>query len=118
MEMPFRTNTTAKRLELAENIRSSEFVVVAGTGVALFSVGHPYVPDTDVAGWTGLLRHGLEYCKRNNFLAGDDAEVVELQLRKATTRNLIDAAQQIHVWLDNKAGNSRYFWLKESIGGL
>lgn len=116
--MGLRTDTTAKRLELAENIRSSEVVVVAGTGVALYSVGHPFVPNTEVASWIGLLRHGLEHCKRNNLLGGDDPEVVELQLRKATTRNLIDAAQQIHDWLDNKAGNSRYFWLKESIGQL
>lgn len=92
--------------------------MVAGTGVSLYSVGYPKEPNTAVASWPGLLEHGLNYCKHHNLLGDDDAEVIELQLKKGTTRNLIDAAQQIHDWLDRKAGNPRFFWLKESIGQL
>jgi hypothetical protein len=107
-----------KRLELAERIRTSELVIIAGTGVSLYSVGHPKIKNTAVAGWPGLLEHGLDYCKRHDLLGDDDADVIELQLKKGTARQLIDAAGQIHEWLDRKAGNSRYFWLKESIGQL
>jgi hypothetical protein len=107
-----------KRLELTEQIRKSELVVVTGGGVSLYTVGYPKIINTDVASWPGLLVHGLNYCKHHNLLGDDDAEVVELQLKKGTARHLIDAAQQIHDWLDRKQGNSRYFWLKESIGQL
>jgi hypothetical protein len=103
---------------LTERIRTSELVVVAGTGVSLYSVGYPKIKNTAVAAWPGLLEHGLDYCKRHDLLGDDDADVVELQMKKGTVRHLIDAAGQIHEWLDRKVGNSRYFWLKESIGQL
>jgi hypothetical protein len=107
-----------KRIELAEGIRHTDLMIVAGTGVSLYTAGYPKEPNTEVAGWVGLLRHGLDYCRRHNLLGEDGAEVVELQLQKQTTRHLIDAAQQIHDWLDRKEGSPRYFWLKESIGQL
>src|SRR5438067_12780177 len=97
-----------KRLELTERIRTSELVVVAGTGVSLYSVGYPRIDNTAVAAWPGLLEHGLDYCKRHDLLGDDDADVVELQLKKGTARHLIDAAGQIHEWLDRKVGHPRY----------
>jgi hypothetical protein len=113
------TVSDIKRLELAESIhRNTDLVIVAGAGVSLYTAGYPKEPNSDVASWIGLLKHGLDYCRRQNLLGDDSSDVVELQLEKATTRNLIDAAQQIHDWLDRKEGNPRYFWLKESIGQL
>jgi hypothetical protein len=64
------------------------------------------------------LEHGLGYCKHHGLLNGEDADVVELQLKKGRARHLIDAAQQIHDWLDRKPGKTRFFWLSESIGQL
>jgi len=71
-----------------------------------------------VASWVGLLQHGLEYCKRHALIEHDDTEIIELQLKKPSTANLIDAARQIYEWLDRRKGNARYNWLQESIGQL
>ena len=93
-------------------------VIVTGSGVSLYTVGYRKIANTEVASWPGLLAHGLNYCKHHGLLGDDDPEVVQLQLKKGKPRHLIDAAQQIHDWLERKKGDSRYFWLKESIGQL
>jgi hypothetical protein len=115
---PSFDNGSVKRNEVIESIRDGKLVIVTGTGVSMQTVGYPATPNTEVAGWLGLLKNGLPYCKRHNLQESDDTDVVELQLSKNTTENLIAAAQQIHTWIDRKNGNPRYFWLKESIGQL
>lgn len=105
-----------KRDELIDSIRADRLVVTAGTGVSLQSVSHP-APGTDVAGWPGLLKHGLNHCRILRVMDEDDAEIVALQIERATTDALIDAAQKIHDCLD-KQDNGRYWWMKESVGQL
>jgi SIR2-like domain len=106
-----------KRGELLDSIRDDRLVVVTGTGVSLHAVGHP-APGTEVAGWPGLLHHGLKHCVSLQLLDADEATIVDLQIRKDDPEHLIAAAQKIHSCIDRQAGNGRYWWLKESIGQL
>lgn len=109
-----------KRAEVLASIRRSGLVVVAGAGVSLQSVGHPG-PFTDVAGWPGLLNHGVEHCLKHQLLAFDEAELVRWQIKignnAGKTDYLIEAAQRIHDSLDKRT-NGRYWWLLDSIGQL
>ena len=82
------------------------------------TAGYPNQPHAEVASWVGLLRHGLEYCKRHNLIDDGDTEVIELQLKKRKTGDLIDAARQIYEWLNRKKGPAKYNWFQESIGQL
>lgn len=96
--------------------RPSRLVVVTGTGVTLQSVGHP-APGTEVAGWPGLLAHGLAHCQKLKLIDDDDAEIVALQIRKQKSEHFIQAAQTIHECLAKRV-NERYWWMKETIGSL
>lgn len=96
-------------------VRDTDLVVITGTGVAIQTAGKA---QAGVAGWVGLLQHGLEYCRAHDLIQGDETEIIELQLKKPKTANLIDAARQIFEWLDRKKGNTRYNWLQDSIGQL
>jgi hypothetical protein len=111
-------DTEIKRNELLDYIRSTDLVVITGTGVAIQTTDCPKSGDAQVAGWVGLLQHGLEYCRTHALIENDNTEIIELQLKKPTTANLIDAARQIYEWLDRKKGNARYNWLQESVGQL
>lgn len=105
-----------KRGELLDSIRNDQLVVVTGTGVSLHSVGFP-APGTAIAGWPGLLQHGLDHCLGLQLLNADEAAIVGLQIKNGTTDYLIEAAQKIHDCLD-KRDNARYWWMKESVGQL
>src|SRR5438067_604521 len=83
-------DTEIKRNELLDYIRSTDLVVITGTGVAIQTADRPKNGDANVASWLGLLQHGLEYCRRHTFIEDDDTEIIELQLKKPTTDNLID----------------------------
>jgi len=116
-----RTSATSetnlnKRNELLHCMRNNQLVVVLGTGVSLQTVGHPGT-GTAVAGWVGLLEHGLAHCGHHQLITPADAGIVDLQIKAGTTERLIDAAQIIHDCLA-KRENQRYFWLKESVGQL
>jgi hypothetical protein len=105
-----------KRGEVLDSIRDDRLVIVTGTGVSMHSLGQPS-PGTELAGWPGLLRHGLNHCLSLRLITKEEAEIVELQIKNGTTDYLIDAAQKIHDCLD-KRENERYWWMKESIGQL
>lgn len=101
---------------MLDSIRDDRLVVVTGTGVSLHSLGYPS-PETEIASWPGLLRHGLDHCLSLQLITVDEAAIVELQIKNGNTNYLIDAAQKIHDCLD-KRDNARYWWMKESIGQL
>jgi hypothetical protein len=107
-----------KREELLGSIRAlpPRLVVVTGTGVTFQSVGHP-APGSDVAGWPGLLAHGLERCRKLNLIDDSDAAIVALQIENKKCENLLDAAQKIHECLAKRT-NERKYWMKEAIGSL
>ncbi|MGJ8673316.1 SIR2 family NAD-dependent protein deacylase [Rubritalea sp.] len=109
-----------KRDEVLDSIGRNGLVVVIGAGVSLQSVGHPG-QSTDVAGWPGLLTHGVEHCLKHQLLVADEANLVREQIRIGTnngkTDYLIEAAQRIHDSLDKRT-NGRYWWLHDSIGQL
>lgn len=109
-----------KRDEVIASIGRNGLVVVAGAGVSLQSVGHP-APLSDVAGWPGLLRHGVVHCLKQQLLDSDEAHLVRQQIdigiKPGKTGYLIEAAQRIHDSLEKQSAG-RYWWLHDSIGQL
>lgn len=109
-----------KRDEVLASIGRNGLVVVAGAGVSIQSAGHPR-PSPDVAGWSGLLKHGVEHCLKHQLLESDEADLVRQQItigdNPGKTDYLIEAAQRIHDSLEKRT-NGRYWWLHDSIGQL
>jgi hypothetical protein len=113
-------SNSRKRDEVLASIGRNGLVVVTGAGVSLQSVGHP-APLSDVAGWPGLLKHGVDHCLKRQLLASDEAELVSLQInigqKPGKADYLIAAAQRIHDCLGDSL-RSRFLWLEDSIGQL
>jgi hypothetical protein len=109
-----------KRDEVIASIRRNRLVIVAGAGVSIQSAGYPR-PSPDVAGWPGLLKHGVDHCVKYQLLELEEADLVRQQIKignnAGKTDYLIEAAQRIHDSLDKRA-NGRYWWLHDSIGQL
>jgi len=109
-----------KRTEVLDSIGRNGLVIVAGAGVSLHSVCHPG-QFTDVAGWPGLLNHGVEHCSKHGLLDSEEADLVRKQIKMGNkagkTDYLIEAAQRIHDCLEKRT-NGRYWWLHDSIGQL
>ena len=121
MGTPFNdASNLRKRAEVIKSIGNSGLVVVAGAGVSLQSVADSSA-FSDVAGWPGLLRHGVEHCLKRQLIASDEAEIVKQQInigqKPGKADYLIAAAQRIHDCLGDSS-RSRYMWLEDSIGQL
>jgi hypothetical protein len=109
-----------KRSEVIKSIRNDGLVVVTGAGVSIQSIGN-FTPSSEVAGWPGLLQHGVEHCLKRQLITSDEADIVKLQIKNGQKPGkadyLIEAAQRIHDCLGDTA-RSRYLWLEDSIGQL
>lgn len=109
-----------KRAEVIKSIGNNGLVVVAGAGVSIQSVGHQ-APLSDVAGWPGLLRHGVNHCLTHQLLDTDEAnlvhQIIDIGIKPGKTDYLIEAAQRIHDVLEKRSAG-RYWWLNDSIGQL
>ena len=109
-----------KRDEVLASIGRNGLVIVAGAGVSIQSVDHRD-PLCDVAGWPGLLTHGVEHCLKRQLVSSAEAEILRLQIILGQTPgkagHLIAAAQTIHDCL-GETERSRYLWLQDSIGQL
>jgi hypothetical protein len=113
------TTDSKQRTQLVNSIvpGSSNLVVVTGAGVSLQAAGYPDQPNAAVAGWTGLLADGVEYCRRYNLIDTEYPDIVKQQIDSGETDNLIAAAQTIRGWF-NRGINRREHWISESIGCL
>lgn len=109
-----------KRDEVLASIGRNGLVIVAGAGVSIQSVDSE-IQLSEVAGWPGLLNHGVEHCLKRQLLSSDEAELIRLQIKigqnPGKADHLIAAAQTIHDSL-GKAARSRYLWLQDSVGQL
>ncbi len=117
-EIAHFSKTNRQTEELLQAIRERRLVVLTGAGFSRFASGDPTIDGHKVASWEGLLRHGYEYCVRNNLHRAESTRVIELQLQEKGTPHLIGAAQTILSWLDRGPGNHRHKWLDCSIGKL
>src|SRR5436190_123716 len=110
----------SKREDVLASIGRQGLVVVAGTGISISAVGD-ITPEAAVAGWPGLLMHGVNHCRRHQLLTDAEAEIVERQIKNGVdtraTASFVDAAQKIHDSLKGRV-NGRQWWLAESIGKL
>lgn len=107
-----------KRAAVIKSIKNRGLVIVAGAGVSIHSVGNSEEQKA-VAGWVGLLKHGVEYCIKNQRLSQAEADIAYAQIEigaHGKVDYLIEVAQRIHDSLEAPRG--RYMWLEDSIGQL
>jgi hypothetical protein len=111
------TENQVRRKEVVDIIlKNGPLVVVVGTGVSIASLDES-AEISKVAKWQGLLANGLARCEHQKKINGEDAKIVEMQIKGGTAEHLIDAAQKISDCLENDVNGKRY-WLKETVGQL
>lgn len=105
--------------ELRKAIESGRAVVIAGTGVSVAACGNQLVNGFPVATWTGLLRHGVWYCREIEHVITDNmAEILTQQIDSKEVDLMISAAETIIKRLMNKKDGIYRQWLKDSLGKL
>ncbi len=105
--------------ELKRQIADGYVIVVMGTGVSITTCEDQQVEDFPVARWDGLLRHGVQRCRHVEHVVDDeDAELLEMQIKRAKTDFLILAAELITDRLRSKASGVFHRWLKDTVGRL
>jgi hypothetical protein len=107
--------TDALRDELQEAIRNRKAVVIAGAGVSIQASGNPDIGGFRIAGWEGLLRHGVQHCQR--FAATPDVRVKALE-SLVEAGMFLEAAEVITQELGGTAGGEFTSWLEETVGSL
>lgn len=105
-------STHLEDLETVLVNRPQQVLVIAGAGVSMATD-----PTNTCAGWPGLLRHGLQWC-RERYAAAQLQTQVSLYEQLLQTDEMIPVANFIVTTL-RFAHEGEYFqWLTESIGRL
>ena len=96
-----------------------KLVIIAGTGVSITACRDQLVDGHKVAGWDGLLLHGVDYCQNvEHVLTAGEAEVLRMQIKQGTPDFLAGAAELVTSRLSRKAPASYRRWLKDTVGKL
>jgi len=102
------------RKELVEALAGNQALLVLGSGVTLAATS-----DAAVAGWHGLIGHGLERaCDLRPDLPPSWLNDGRKLLRSKSVSDLIVAAQRVTEALRGIPGNHYAKWLRDSIGTL
>lgn len=106
----YEQHTAALRDELA----SGNIITIAGAGVSVAATrGSP------LAGWVGLLKHGIEHCVAN--VSGTDERWGRRQreaLDEGTVEELISVARHVESKLGGTTDGRFYRWLRDTVGSL
>jgi hypothetical protein len=71
-----------------------------------------------VASWSGLLRHGLAYCRNLGLADKEDAQLLSMQLDSGKANFVVAAAEDISQRLQSRSQGVFRRWLKETVGAL
>ncbi len=105
--------------DLKQHISHGQVVVVAGTGISVATCENQQVGSFPVATWTGLLKHGVDFCQHTeSALNAKEARSVLGQIKVGETDFLITAAELITKRLHDKRPGAFRRWLKDSVGKL
>ena len=104
----------ALRDELRAAILARNAVVITGAGVSIQASGNPEIGGCRVAGWEGLLRHGVQRCKALGMSDGMVAALTGL----LDEGQFLTAAELITEQLGGTGGGEFSTWLEETVGRL
>ena len=98
--------------DLRQQLEADRVLFIVGAGVSLGATG-----GAAVAGWGGLLEHGVAHCEA---LSGETAWAAAMRplLALGQTSLLITVAEQITEKLGGPDGGQYKRWLRETVGGL
>jgi hypothetical protein len=105
-------STHLEDLETVLVKRPQQVLVIAGAGVSMATD-----PTNTCAGWPGLLRHGLQWC-RERYTATHLQTQVSLYEKLLETGDMISVASFIANTLRSAHEGEYFRWLTESIGSL
>ncbi len=99
---------------LREAIASGNIITIAGAGVSVAATkGSP------LAGWVGLLKHGIDHCVASVMGTDDNWGKRQHQaLNEGTLDELISVARHIESKLGGTGDGRFYQWLKDTVGSL
>jgi hypothetical protein len=103
---------------LGHAVASGRLVTVVGSGVSIAASRNLLVEGCAVAGWQGLLQHGVKHCLQAGLVDEEDVELLNLQTKSKKTEFLIAAAEDISRRLRGAAPGVFRGWLKDTIGKL
>lgn len=104
--------------KLRRHVASRRVVAVVGTGVSVATCANQKVDGYAVATWTGLLEHGLHYCRTLGLVDAEDESIIGQQITSGKTSFLIAAAEQISMRLRSRDPGVYRGWLKDTVGAL
>ncbi|KAF1809572.1 hypothetical protein P152DRAFT_461257 [Eremomyces bilateralis CBS 781.70] len=122
-EAPGQTKAEAARIELdritriRDALNDKKLVVVIGAGVTLNVTASQSGKTLDRLSWLGLIRHGLNYLVKDDYIDKDDYRLRYAQeILDLYPGDLLEAARVLRALLDE----ARQFptWLKAVFGGL
>ena len=105
--------------EIARAIDDGSAVIVVGAGVSVMATLHPDGSIESNATWTGLLRHGVEFCEQNVADLPDGwAKRTLEEIDSGDLGELLAAAEKISGKLGCPNGGEYARWLLETVGQL
>jgi hypothetical protein len=99
---------------LRDQLASGNIITIAGAGVSVAAT-----KGNRLAGWIGLLKHGIDHCVAN--VADTDSRWGQRQhvaLDEGTLEELISVARHIEKKLGGTKDGRFYQWLKITVGSL
>ena len=100
--------------ELQELLHEREVVVLVGAGASIQISGNPEIGGFNVAGWEGLLRHGLQQCVDVNR----EAKHVDLYRQLLDSGDFLGVAEFVARALGGPGDGEFTRWLGASVGKL
>ncbi|MDQ1815524.1 SIR2 family protein [Massilia sp. CCM 9210] len=93
-------------------------VTVVGTGVSVAACPGLKIADHAVATWQGLLAYGVEYCRSNNLMTGDEADAHRGLIKIGTISLLLLVAEDITQRMRKSSLGVFRGWLEDTIGQI
>ncbi len=98
--------------DLKTQIAEKKAIIFVGTGISISATNN-----NSVAGWQGLLKHGVNHCKQlNQNLSSGWKDRVLGEIESSYMPELLSAAEKIETELKDLGEYDR--WLKETVGQL
>jgi len=99
--------------DLRERIKQGDVVLVVGAGVSVAAtVANP------VAGWRGLLDHGLDRCREVAKVDPRWVSRVREEINSDDASDLLFAAEKVTEKLGGRSGSEYGIWLRDTVGEL
>jgi hypothetical protein len=105
--------SSSVEIDFRERVARAEAVLVVGAGVSVAATaGDP------VAGWRGLLEHGVDRCAEVASVPTDWSRRAREEIHSGDIDDLLVAAEKVTQKLGGTGGGEYARWLRETVGRL